>query len=508
MIFLIACLVLGLFGALLGLIRGMKRSVCRIITIALSLVLAVILSGVAVVQLSGPDAMQELRDAGVFSDPETLDLLAASPSLVTFVFGMMRPFMFLVLFIGISIVLWVVYLLISIIFLRTKRDKNGKRHKRRGIGALVGLLQGILVGAFILTPILGYVSVAVGAMEELESSSGESITASIPEFNQYKEQYFDDAVTGAMMTVTSPLFDMTSSFRINGEKTNVRREIAGFLGIYSEANKLAGDSSGSGSGSALGDDQVKALRAITEKASESPVLCGILSDFLSNAAGKWVNGEAFAGQECPDFGEDIQPVMNALLEVFSTTNSTYIKEDMDKLVSLLELLSENGLLSGDGDVMQKINESDFLPQALAILDGRYAGVRREIVAIGHRALAESMGVTVDTTPEEVRTALEENCSEMVTGVTEVIKEKGIENAVGEVAEELKSQIAADGAPEGVSTEVVDKVAGYVQDKLNEKLEEDNRTAAELTEDDVYDVLSEFVTDPAILDELLMSLTAQ
>ena len=173
---------------------------------------------------------------------------------------------------------------------------------------------------------------------------------------------------------------------------------------------------------------------------------------------------------------------------------------------MLELLSKNGLLDEGADVMQKINESDFLKEALAILDGRYAGVRRELVAIGHRALAESMGVTADMTKDDVRPALEENCGEMVTGVTGAIREKGVDEAVGDVANEIKKQISEGDSLEGVSNEVVDKVAGYVRDKLNTKLEEDGRSAADITDDDVYDVLSEFVTDPDILDELLMSLT--
>ncbi len=504
--FLLFCLLLGLFGALLGLIRGMKRSVCRIITIALSLLFAVVFSGVAIAQIGSPETIIE---AGMISDPQTEELLVASPALLTFVAGMLRPMVFLVFFIAISAVLWLVYGIISIFFLRAKRDKNGKMHKKRGIGALIGLLQGVLVGAFILTPVLGYVSVAVNAIDKIDASASpeESISASIPEYEAYKQQYIDDGITGALTSVTAPLFDMTSSFAVNGQSTNVRKEIAGFLEIYTEIDTLTKDSGTSGGGSGtISDKEIKAIRNITGKATESPVLSGILSDFLSHAAGKWKNGETFAGQEAPDIGKEMQPVMDALLEVFATTDSTYIKEDLGKLVDLLELLSKNGLLDEGADVMQKINESDFLKEALAILDGRYAGVRRELVAIGHRALAESMGVTADMTKDDVRPALEENCGEMVTGVTGAIREKGVDEAVGDVANEIKKQISEGDSLEGVSNEVVDKVAGYVRDKLNTKLEEDGRSAADITDDDVYDVLSEFVTDPDILDELLMSLT--
>ena len=91
-------------------------------------------------------------------------------------------------------------------------------------------------------------------------------------------------------------------------------------------------------------------------------------------------------------------------------------------------------------------------------------------------------------------------------MTGAIREKGVDEAVGDVANEIKKQISEGDSLEGVSNEVVDKVAGYVRDNLNTKLEEDGRSAADITDDDVYDVLSEFVTDPDILDELLMSLT--
>ena len=158
-----------LFGTLFGMLRGRNRSILRLILIVICAVTAILLRGVVVDVLMGinidgetlEETLLAVFNEGDVNFPESMQHLIFA--MIEIVVGLISYF---VLFFALRIVTWIIIYPICKIFVkkgpkytveRKKPTRKGittktKRQKRKWWGALVGLIQGIVVAFFVLSP--------------------------------------------------------------------------------------------------------------------------------------------------------------------------------------------------------------------------------------------------------------------------------------------------------------------------------------------------------------------
>ena len=192
------------FGTLFGMARGRNRAIMRLIQIVICAVLAIALRGVVVdalmgVQIEGETLGQTLLSA--FNEGE----VALPASMQHLIFAFIEIFVglisYFVLFFALRLVTRIIIYPICKIWVkkgprytvdRKKPTRKGettktKINKRKWWGALVGLIQGVLVAFFVLTPLTGLV-VQVNKISKIQIN-GEALFE-LPEeigINEYVE---------------------------------------------------------------------------------------------------------------------------------------------------------------------------------------------------------------------------------------------------------------------------------------------------------------------------------
>ena len=176
-----------LFSILLGLIRGSRRSLLRLILVLVCAVLAFVLCGVVAnkvmevdvsVATGGSEPMtaeqyvqnmlgEEMKDMGEF--------------VVPIVRSIFKVLMFLVLFELLKLLTWIIVYPLCKLFVKPKRvtgsDGHTKKKKRRLIGAVFGLVQGVVVALCICIIVNGFIGIAGdlnAAMDDMSEMSSDS----------------------------------------------------------------------------------------------------------------------------------------------------------------------------------------------------------------------------------------------------------------------------------------------------------------------------------------------
>ena len=177
------------FSILLGLIRGSRRSLLRLILVLLCAVLAFVLCGVVAEKALKTDvsAVVNGEEVGTMTLEEYIqqmlgeDMQDMSEFIVPIVQSIVKVVMFLVLFELFKLLTWIIVYPLCKLFVKPKRvtdsDGHTRKKKRRLIGAVVGLVQGVVVALCICIIVNGFIGISyelTTAMNEMSEMSGES----------------------------------------------------------------------------------------------------------------------------------------------------------------------------------------------------------------------------------------------------------------------------------------------------------------------------------------------
>ncbi len=475
--------VLTVFGALLGLMRGLRKSVMRIITIAAALILALIISGSLAPMIS--------EYVLPLIDEEALEILDALPSIVPFVLGLVRPFAFAVVFFALTVVLWFVYLFLSIVLSpKATTDKDGKKvkpKKRRLFGLLVGAAQGFLVAAVLLSPLLGYFSLATDMVGNVvaDADPEDPILEEIaPVYEEALLPIRESFPVSTVTAVTKPLFGAVSSFRLNGDKVNLGEELSIFYSAIERVQSLS-DSEG------FGEAELTSIREVITLLEESALFTNFLSEAVAGMGEAWQEGEDFLSIGKPSVDEKIDPLFDGLATIFATTTTDTLAGDIDSFLDILELVIDYGLTETSGDegddFVTKMTtpkpengNKTFVTAALDVLDAnpRMAPLRSGITAIGMSVVGEQLDLG---TPEEIR----ENYGELASEAVEVLRDlPGDTNE--EKIEALKTPIQEELARQEIEVpaEIVEEASRFFLDELDKK----DIALEDVTEEDIFAIL--------------------
>lgn len=484
-------ILMAAIGALLGLWRRTKRATVRLVAVILSAVLAVLLSGALASLLDAAWVESQLtrlatafpEQAEMFTELSTLS--EAIATLMPLVHGLLRPLMFVILLIGFSAFLWVVVLIVGL-FLgkKEKKKSSGSRLLDRLMGGLIGLVQGVLVAALLLSPAVGYLAmaddIATAYVETSESESAEELRELQAE---YLTPLRENPVIKVTESMTSPIFSATSSFRVGEERTSILEEVPIFFNMIDALRSLGGVPL-----EQYGDAECDALRDITALFSDSALLPPVTAELLSTVAGRWQAGEDFLGLEAPVAEGDLAPVLDALITVLASTDEVTVRRDLETITDFLILTVDYGILAeaAGGDPFAKAIELNpetdktFLRAAIDLLDENphMAPIRDGITAFGASLVAAQLG-----TPEEIR----ENYGDMVTSAVEILKDvegDTNEEKIAALTPVLQENLEAEGID--LPQDAVDEASRFLLDELESR----DISLEELTEDDIYDILDQ------------------
>ncbi|MBO7341968.1 MAG: hypothetical protein J6U87_04720, partial [Clostridia bacterium] len=463
---IIVVAILG-FGAFWGFIRKLNKTLFRFVFLLLAmggaLVLAKMLSGT----VSGyvfealKSAEIEIID-GFLQREETVELAKALCSVLT------APVLFVVFYVVLKPISWIPYKIVIALF-RVK----GPRFLGRITGAVAGLLCGLVGLVVFVTPVFGYLNLVDATLEQLldEEDVPEALTV-ITDITQSSP-----IAAKAYDVVGKPLFSILTTTELEGEEFNLENEVEAVVVVLKDAGVLLEKSP-----EEYGEAEVAAMEKLSHDVADSHILSSVLSSFLSEASTSWLNGEDMMGISKPDMGADMGDIMDAFLEVFSTSDSQNIEQDLGTFAGVFRIFVENemlALLSGEGQTanfVEKLVSGGIVTDLYATLDAntRMAPVKAAIIDTGMRVMLEQLGVSSEL--KENHGELMENIVGVVqdvvkddgtldvpalkTGLQETLRESDIE-----VSDEV-AQIVADGMADIYTTEELENLT---TDELVDKL---------------------------------------
>ena len=462
---------LMILGAFWGLIRRWKKALLRFGVVVLDLVITLLTTNKWVSTIS-PETAQ------ITGDPNIVELLESVPSLLTLTSGLMKPIVFMFCFLGSSILSILLYFFLSL-FVRYKENENTYPMA----GMLIGAVQGLLVAIVLVSPIIGYASLADKAVASYKDVVGEEVPTDIAEIHTtYIAPINKHPLVNAVGTMSAPIFNTVASFEIGEDTFNPSQEIPVLLATYHNATILKDAPL-----EEYGAEQKAAISNLATLFGQSALLPNVGADFLSAIGTKWQAGESFINVAPISVDKDFAPVIEALYSLLATTTPNSLKTDIVTIGDFVNLMVDynmTSLLTGDGDVLGMVTEVNpttnktFIKAAIELLDTNphMATLRAGITKLGANLLGSQLG-----TSEEIR----ENYGDMVTNVVDILKdlegntnEEKIEALTPTIKEELlKNDI-------DLSEEIVDEASKFLLDEL----EKENVSIEDMTEEDIYNIL--------------------
>ncbi len=387
--------VIVLINLVKGLIRGFKKSIGSLIAIILSIVISAIVTSLICNPGSGliswlMDLIKGLIGQAQFEELLTIAELGET---VTYYIAMVAaPFVFFALYSVISIILSIVVgIVIKLIPPYIK--KKGLLYRLGGVG--VGMVCGILVSAILLIPVVGVLNIAINVERSgvLDAEDGsESI------LSEYLEGADEDKIYAVYSSTAGKAFDYLASADYDGEKIYLKEEVEVIIVVLDNIGVMSGEIAD------FGDEEISALNSVVDNLNKSALIKTTLAGFLSAMASKWIVGEPFLGIEAIDAGELLNPLINSIFDVLSTSTKATITEDMRTLVGMLGVMAEYELLKNVEDFEKMLEILSAEPETeddesaiealinVANANPRMTKLSDEITMLSIRALASTLGI--------------------------------------------------------------------------------------------------------------------
>ena len=471
---------LVLIGTFKGYRRGISRQTVRFLTVIASLFLSIYVSkllyNATIVWLDGQtteDILLMLESYGIslgenqittllnYVDTRTLNFILAIPLALFIV-----PFIFIFVFIIISGAMLIVHWILSKIFGFSKRRNN---HLTRGLGALLGLIQGAVVAVILFAPLSGMLTTVSDVVYSMqEEAPGQEATVTITEsYDEYIKPFAEN--TGIVITSNCGgklLYNTLSTLNLYEEEYEMTETISTpAIKIYASSSKLS-----EMDWKNLTEDNKKGINAIIDALEESPYLSTLISDVLNSAATAYNDGVFELTTEGP-----AADLLGAAVGVFEGINKDSLAPTLKVIKDAYYILSdEKVLLMASGEDMSSIADlltkkgadgQTVLSSVISKLNSnlRTAGLVTALTKLSITVMADSFGgnsVINEQTYDNIKDGINEILS---------IKEEDFVNDpqgyVDAISESLEQTFTENGIE--LDEYVVDTMAEHVAEHYSE-----------------------------------------
>ncbi len=344
---------------------------------------------------------------------EILEQMAEySPSLEKLIFGsvtaLVSPLVFLAVFLAMLIVTWLIFFVVTLVlFPLFKKWEDGARLPK--IQAMVvGVLQGVLILFFVISPVAYYANVCEQAIPAIkESGVLENIAAdngiSVEEIEKNLGTSSDSVMIDVVGTCGGKAFSgMLSDFSFvsaSGEKVKVNfgNEIVPIVDLTTNVMSLTGTPI-----EEFSQEQADAIENIGKKFSESQLVTSISCELVHGVTGAWKAGDSYAMLAKPEMEDPVGPVFDNLVKIFyeSSGNSEYLGQDVQDLSKIVSVLVKTEALGSIDDIQQmltKLVDGGAITDITAILSAnpRLRPIIGDITNLSVYILADSLNVPKD-----------------------------------------------------------------------------------------------------------------
>ncbi len=429
MIVTVIALALAAIGFLLGLMRGVRRSLVRLGVVLLSAVLAFFLAtsiagtllntpiaelGMSMedvgLEMNANDTLHDFMISALQADETVAQLTEAAPTLTNFITllpqALISEVLFIVLFFVLKVLLWLPEKIIDWVFLRKKGS--------RLLGAVVGAVQGVVCASVLLVPLFAVVPMMdslVAATNDLSDEAKENmeIVASIQDLDEsFCQQIKSDPVYRVLdaigvRSIGENVFYSLSNVSTNeGKSVCVFGEIRDTLPVFVKIMPLTT----LGTSGELSDNDIASIRAVLSSINDSALLSDTLTEVVTAFARCMKEGEPFLGTTLPaDQDPAMQAFMNDLFGTLADSNKQTLMADLSDIVDLIALLSQNGVLTPSEeplDMMTLLGDKEFTTELLQTMVGSHLLAPVSVSAVnnlGIATLAEALEIPVSERDE-------------------------------------------------------------------------------------------------------------
>lgn len=475
----IAILLLSaLLGGLSGLRRKFKMTLGKTLSLVLAFLGALILTKlICTGDIGIADKLSSLVEDGGANEIIAFESFNTALSYYGAMF--LAPFVFLVIFLVLKLILSIVAKIVFKI-LPLFKGMNGLADRLIGVG--LGIINGVIIAIVVLMPFVGTVKTldtVVRRVDELSTESEDEGTNEILEFT--------DAISnhgGGKVVLTlggQAMYDLTTSVKYEGERLVLADEMTNLFDIANCVVLLTDDVEN------YGNAQVEAFHKSADDLAKSKLLANLASDIISTASEKWLNNEEFMGISSINAGEMMDPTINSVLKVFSTSTADNISSDFHTVGNVFKVLAENDVFKNTGnseEMLSLLGKKGVVSGVVDAIDAneRMVPIGDEIRALSVRSLASVLGIPEGE--DEEYNALMGNIADVMNNASEAEKHETVKAGVvdalsnygveveGEAADEITNSLITDlGDKENVTDEDVKEFFAFYAMENSDKFEQ-------------------------------------
>ncbi len=343
-------------GAFYGFIRGFSKTVIRILTIGLSAGIAlyitltasnVIIDAIMNAGANNSHDLLEVYSPGIMESMPPLvgDILyetdtrtaAIVVSMIASVF--ILPILFITAFYILKTLTFIVYKLLSGL---AGAVSIGNGLVNSILGAVAGVVQGILIAGIILFPIGGICSVAVEARSTLveADSSGQIEYA----YTEFIDDLADNPIFATVNTFGGEAaYGELTTVVIGEEEIDMSVECKSFFKLVAEAMPFTDPSFDWANPTDMEKDT---FNSVVENVGDNHLVASLISDVMRGIARSVRTGNL----ELPFDGVNLE-LMESVMEVFATSTADNVEQDLHTVVDVYIVMCDRNLLSAfnEGD---------------------------------------------------------------------------------------------------------------------------------------------------------------
>jgi hypothetical protein len=230
-----------------------------------------------------------------------------------------------------------------------------QRHDRL-LGGVAGGFCGFAVSLMLLSPVIGTLHAGGTVLNALESMNirlsslglGAGTVETVESFTE------DPAVTLLYAAGGGIIYDATATTRIDDQPVSVGREVKHLCAFLEDTGSVISVLT---KPQDMTPAQRRILGGLGKQIEGSGIARLLAADFLSNAAGIWLQGGRFMKISRPACGELIDPLMDGALQACAETTPECVGRDVTTVLNIYLIAVENGLLENP-DYSQLANDLD------------------------------------------------------------------------------------------------------------------------------------------------------
>lgn len=368
--------VLGL-SFLGGFIRGFKKSILHMIFSFLGIGCSFLFCGTvtkAVLDIKVVEKMN-LSDYMIKSLEESQafgPIIRNSATFTEFIekipYIIVMPIAFLLIMIVAKIVCKIIYGIVAAILFRKNKNKGSIDgfYKRRGLGGLLGFVEGFVFMLFLTFPLAGLTGMVANAVtppeREIEYTSEQTkddaqvaIQAVLPDDVLDIVIAYDDTLLSQFTKLTKSdagMFDSLTSVKVNKEKVYLRQEVENMINVYNSSIHIYNDYYEFNTLQISYDEFEESFDNLLKSGFFKGVVAGTISDIVEN------HENIVSSYEIKN--EDVKMLLSNMSDSMKKSSAfDYIYDDLTTIVNSVSTLGGDGIIDQlfilDGNIDTRLN---------------------------------------------------------------------------------------------------------------------------------------------------------